>query len=135
MGKTATKESLKRVPFNWTKLKKMWDEGKSYLEMAKALDSHYNAQGDDPTKSVRAKCSVAMSKGIKLDGKLVRFKRRSKPHTEKESKPKATATATKQTKKPTTSKVQRPKVTVKKKAAKVVTLTAQPDKTTQPTEA
>ena len=134
MAKAATKESTKRVPFNWTKLKKMWDEGKSYLEMAKALDSHYNAQGDDPTKSVRAKCSVAMSKGIKLDGKLVRFKRRSKPHTETVSKPKATAT--KQAKKPTTKpKVQKPKVTAKKLAKAVPVTPTSPDKTTPPTEA
>src|ERR1017187_10243583 len=122
MGKTLTKESMKRVPFQWSRLQKMWNEGKSYLEMAKALDSHYNADGDDPTKSIRAKCSVAMTKGIKLDGKLVRFKRRSKPNTEKELKPKAMAT--KQAKKPTTKPKQKPKVTVKKKAAKVVTLTA-----------
>jgi hypothetical protein len=132
MGKTATKESMKRVPFNWTKLKKMWDEGKSYLEMAKVLDSHYNADGDDPTKSIRAKCSVAMSKGIRIDNKVVRFKRRSKAHTDKESKPKATAPATKQAKKPTTKpKVQKPKVTAKK-PAKVVPLTPSPDKTTPP---
>jgi hypothetical protein len=35
MGKTATKGSMKRVPFNWSRLQKMWLEGKSYLEMAK----------------------------------------------------------------------------------------------------
>src|ERR1017187_3331290 len=82
MGKTLTKESMKRVPFQWSRLQKMWNEGKSYLEMAKALDSHYNSDGDDPTKSIRAKCSVAMTTGVKIDGKIVRFKRRSKPHTE-----------------------------------------------------
>jgi hypothetical protein len=132
MGKTSTKENTKRVPFNWTKLKKMWDEGKSYLEMAKALDFHYNAQGDDPTKSVRAKCSVALTKGVKIDGKMVRFKRRSKSHTGTVSKPKATIA--KQLKKPTKSKVQKPKASVKK-TAKVVPLTPSPDKTTPPTEA
>jgi hypothetical protein len=133
MGKTSTKESVKRVPFNWTKLKKMWDDGKSYLELAKALDTHYNAQGDDPTKSVRAKCSVAMTKGIKIDGKLIRFKRRSKPNKESDSKP--NATATKQVKKPSTkAKVQKPKATVKK-PGKVVTLTSSQDKPTQSTEA
>src|ERR1019366_5726669 len=99
MGKTAIKETMNRVPFNWTKLQKMWDEGKSYLEMAKVLDAHYNPNGDDATKSISPKCSVAMTKGVKLDGKLVKFKRRSKPHTEKDSKPKAQPT--KQTKKPT----------------------------------
>ena len=130
MGKTSTKGSTKRVPFNWTRLKKLWDEGKSYLEMAKALDSHYNAQGDDPTKSVRAKCSVAMTKGVKIDGKIVRFKRRSKPQTDKESKPKAT----KQAKKPMTTKAQKPKATAKK-PSKVTVIASQPDKPTQPTEA
>jgi hypothetical protein len=133
MGKTSTKESVKRSPFNWTKLKKMRDEGKSYLELAKALDTHYNAQGDDPTKSVRAKCSIAMTKGVKVEGKMVRFKRRSKPHSEKESKPKAMAT--KQTKKPTPkAKVQKPKASVKK-TAKVTIITPSTDKTTPPTEA
>jgi hypothetical protein len=132
MGKTSTKGSMKRVPFNWTKLKKMWDEGKSYVEMAKVLDSHYDPEGDDPTKATRARCSIAMTKGIMLDGKLVRFKRRSKPHTDKEAKPKTTAT--KQVKKPSTkAKVQKPKVTAKK-LAKVVPLTPSLDKTTQPTE-
>ncbi len=138
MGKTATKESMKRVPFNWTKLKKMWDEGKSYLEMAKVLDSHFDPESDDKTKATRARCSIAMTKGIKLDGKLVRFKRRSKPHTETVSKPKAKATATKQVKKPSTSKVQKPKpkaTTTAKKLAKAVPVTPSPDKTTPPTEA
>jgi hypothetical protein len=135
MGKTATKESMKRVPFNWTKLKKMWDEGKSYLEMAKVLDSHYNADGDDPTKATRARCSVAMTKGILLDGKRVFFKPRSKSDSGKKPKPKATAT--KQAKKPTTKpKVQKPKVTATaKKLAKAVPVTPSHDKTTPPTEA
>lgn len=133
MGKTGTKGSTKRVPFNWTKLKQLWDQGKTYLEMAKALDAHYNKDGDDPTKSLRAKCSVAVTKGIKLDGKIVRFKRRSKPHTGMESKPRARAT--KQAKKPSTkSKVQKPKGTVKK-PAKVTVITPQPDKTNPPSEA
>jgi|ERR1017187_5638905 hypothetical protein len=133
MGKITKKEAGKRVPFNWVRLKSMWDNGKSYLEMAKALDSHYNEDGDDPTKSIRAKCSVAMTKGIKLDGKLVRFKRRSKPHTDTVSKPKATAT--KQAKKPTTKpKVQKPKVTAKKLAKVVPVSPSSPGKPTQPTE-
>jgi hypothetical protein len=133
MGKAATKESMKRVPFNWTRLKKMWDEGKSYGEMAKVLDSHYNADGDDPTKSIRAKCSVAMTKGVKLDGKVVRFKRRSKTHTETTSKPKATAT--KQVKKPSTKAKVKPKVTAKKLAKVVPATPSSRDMTTQPTEA
>jgi hypothetical protein len=132
MGKTATKESVKRVPFNWSRLKQLWDQGKTYLELAKTLDAHYNAQGDDPTKSVRAKCSVAMTKGVEIDGKIVRFKRRSKPHSEKEMKPKPSAI--KQGKKPTKAKVQKPKVSVKK-PAKVTVITSDAGKPVQPTEA
>jgi hypothetical protein len=133
MGKTSTKGSTKRVPFQWTRLKTMWDRGCSYGEMAKALDFHYNKDGDDPTKATRARCSIAMTHGVKIDGKVVRFKPRSKPHTEKQSKPKATAS--KQVKKATTqTKVQKPKAAVKK-TAKVVPLTPSPDKTTPPTEA
>ena len=148
MGKTATKGSAKRVPFNWTKLKLLWDSGKSYLEMAKALDSHFDPESDDSTKATRARCSVAMTKGVKIDGKLVRFKRRSKPQTGKESKPKTTAT--KQVKKPSTkAKVQKPKVTATatkqvkkptnkpkataKKLPEAVPLTPSTDKTTPPT--
>src|ERR1017187_5917148 len=131
---TGTKSNTsKRVAFNWPKLKKMWDEDKSYLEMAKALDSHYDPEGDDPTKATRARCSIAMTTGVKIDGKIVRFKRRSKPHTDKESKPKATAT--KQAKKPTTKpKVQKPKVTAKKLAKVVPVSPSSPGKPTQPTE-
>jgi hypothetical protein len=135
MGKTATKVSTTRVPFNWAKLKQFWDQGKSYLEMAKVLDAHYDPKGDDPTKATRARCSIAMTKGIKLDGKLIRFKRRSKTQTEKESKPKAKATATKQSKKPTTSaKVQKVKKAAAKKPTKVTVIAPQPD-ATPPTEA
>jgi len=133
MGKKSAKESTKRVPFQWDRLKKMWDGGKSYIEMAKALDTHFNPDGDDPTKPTRARCSVAMTKGIMLGGKRVFFKPRSKPHTEKESKPKVTAT--KQAKKPATkAKVQKPKTSAKM-AAKVVPLTPSPDKTTPSNEA
>jgi hypothetical protein len=131
---TGTKSNTsKRVAFNWPKLKSMWDNGKSYLEMAKALDSHFNSQGDDPTKATRARCSIAMTKGVKIDGKLIRFKRRSKPHTDKEAKPKITAT--KQGKKPTAkTKIQKPKASIKK-AAKVTVITPEADKPVQATEA
>jgi hypothetical protein len=134
MGKTASKEASHRVPFNWTKLKKMWDEGKSYLDMAKSLDAHYNADGDDATKSIRAKCSVAMTKGVNIDGKLVRFRRRSKPPVGKEPKPKTTAT--KPPKKAGTSPgVQKAKKAAPKKPAKDTSPNPSPDKPIQPTEA
>jgi hypothetical protein len=74
-----------------------------------------------------------MTKGVKIDGKLIRFKRRSKPHTDKEAKPKITAT--KQGKKPTAkTKIQKPKASVKK-AAKVTVITPEADKPVQATEA
>jgi hypothetical protein len=130
---TGTKSNTSnRVAFNWPKLKKMWDEGKSYVEIAKALDSHYDPEGDDPTKATRARCSIAMTKGIVLNGKRVFFKPRSKPNKEKESKPKVAAT--KQTKKPTAKpKAQKSKASAEK-TAKVNSITPQPDKPAQPTE-
>lgn len=134
MGKTATKVSTKRVPFQWSKLKKLWDEGKSYLDMAKALDSHFNKDGDDPTKATRARCSIAMTKGIMLDGKRIFFKPRSKPQMTKESKATAAKQAKKPTPKPKGSRVKAQRTEVRK-LAKVVPLTPSPDKTTAPTEA
>jgi hypothetical protein len=80
MGKTAKKpkaaktkkaEPTTRVAIPWGKLKQLWNAGKSYLEMAKATDPHF-----DPNKP--AKISVAMNKGVTIDGKLVHFKRRKR---------------------------------------------------------
>jgi hypothetical protein len=87
MGKTAKKskaakpkkaEPKARVAIPWGKLKQMWDSGKSYLEMAKATDPHFDVNKPDATKTTRAKISVAMNKGVTIDGKLVRFKRRER---------------------------------------------------------
>ena len=87
MGKTAKKpkavktkkaEPKARVAIPWGKLKQMWDAGKSYLEMAKATDPHFDPSKPDATKTTRAKISVAMNKGVTIDGKLVRFKRRER---------------------------------------------------------
>lgn len=87
MGKTAKKpkavkakkpEPITRVAIPWAKLKQMWDVGKSYLEMAKATDPHFDSNKPDATKTTRAKVSVAMNKGVTIDGKVVRFKRRER---------------------------------------------------------
>src|ERR1035438_601526 len=86
MGKTAKKKVAKtkkaepktRVAIPWGKLKQLWDAGKSYLEMAKATDPHFDPEKPDATKTTRAKISVAMNKGVTIDGKLVRFKRRER---------------------------------------------------------
>jgi hypothetical protein len=87
MGKTAKKpkaakpkkaEPKTRVAIPWGKLKQLWDAGKSYLEMAKATDPHFDPDKPDATKTTRAKISIAMNKGVMIDGKLVRFKRRER---------------------------------------------------------
>jgi hypothetical protein len=71
-------EPTTRVAIPWAKLKQLWDAGKSYLEMAKATDPHFDPNKPDATKTTRAKISVAMNKGVTIDGKLVRFKRRER---------------------------------------------------------
>jgi hypothetical protein len=87
MGKIAKKpkaakpkkaEPTTRVAIPWGKLKQLWDAGKSYLEMAKATDPHFDPNKPDATKTTRAKISVAMNKGVMIDGKLVRLKRRER---------------------------------------------------------
>ena len=87
MGKTAKKpktaktkkvEPITRVAIPWAKLKQLWDAGKSYLEMAKSTDPHFDPNKPNPTKTTRAKISIAMNKGVTIDGKLVRFKRRER---------------------------------------------------------
>lgn len=76
--KTKKAEPKTRVAIPWGKLKQLWDAGKSYLEMAKATDPHFDPNKPDATKTTRAKISVAMNKGVTIDGKLVRFKRRER---------------------------------------------------------
>jgi hypothetical protein len=108
MGKTAKKpkatktkkaEPKTRVAIPWAKLKQLWDAGKSYLEMAKATDPHFDPNKPDATKTTRAKISVAMNKAVTIDGKLVRFKRRERMKDgvvdKKASKGKAQAKSTK----------------------------------------
>jgi hypothetical protein len=76
--KTKKAEQKTRVAIPWGKLKQLWDAGKSYLEMAKATDPHFDPNKPDATKTTRAKISVAMNKGVTIDGKLIRFKRRER---------------------------------------------------------
>jgi hypothetical protein len=80
-------------------LKQLWDAGKSYLEMAKATDPHFDSNKPDATKTTRAKISIAMNKGVMIDGKLVRFKRRERTKVsvagKKASKDKPQAKSTK----------------------------------------
>jgi hypothetical protein len=139
MGKTAKKpkaaktkkaEPKTRVAIPWGKLKQMWDAGKSYLEMAKATDPHFDPQKPDATKTTRAKISVAMNKGVTIDGKLVRFKRRERTKgtvvSKKASKDKAQS-------KPTKAKVVKINTAKTEKTGKDVK--AEPVKTAERSEA
>ena len=139
MGKTAKKpkvaktkkaEPTTRVAIPWGKLKQFWDAGKSYLEMAKATDPHFDSNKPDATKTTRAKISVAMNKGVTIDGKLVRFKRRERTKGtvvgKKASKGKAQS-------KPTKAKVVKPSTAKAEKKEKDVK--AEPVKAIEPSEA
>jgi hypothetical protein len=46
--------------------------------MEKATDPHFDPNKPDATKTTRAKISIAMNKGVMIDGKLVCFKRRER---------------------------------------------------------
>jgi len=138
MGKTAKKpkvvkakkpEPKTRVAIPWAKLKQMWDAGKSYLEMAKSTDPHFDSNKPDATKTTRAKISIAMNKGVMIDGKLVRFKRRERTKGTVASKK---ASKDKPRSKPTKSKVVKIS-TATEKAKKEVK--AEPVKTAEPSEA
>jgi hypothetical protein len=56
----------------------MWEDGASYQAMAKATDAHYDPKKPDPTKATRAKIWKARNVGVKIEGKLVKFKARGK---------------------------------------------------------
>ena len=130
--KTAKKkpEPKTRVAIPWAKLKQLWDAGKSYLEMAKATDQHFDANKPDATKTTRAKVSIAMNKGATIDGKLVRFKRRERTKgsvvSKKVSKDKAQS-------KPKQAKVV--KINTAKTEKKGKDVKAEPVKSTEPSEA
>jgi hypothetical protein len=139
MGKTAKKpkvaktkkaEPTTRVAIPWGKLKQLWDAGKSYLEMAKATDPHFDPEKPDATKTTRAKISIAMNKGVTIDGKVVRFKRRERS--------KDVAIGKKASKGKPQSKSKKAKA-VKSSTAKTVKkgkeLKAEPVKSTEPSEA
>lgn len=122
------KEVFKRTPFPWGRLKAMWDSNRTYTEIAKALDSHFNPEGDDPTKSIRAKISVAVNRGIRIDGKMTRFARRSKAPIGKSAKPtpvktqKVTAKKAVDRKPAAAAKKVAPKATAKKSVPKKATV-------------
>lgn len=60
----------------WNKVRKMWEGGKSYEFMAKAID-RYNPKSDDPTKPMRAIISRGLTVGFKDEnGKTVTLKPR-----------------------------------------------------------
>src|ERR1035437_9878562 len=67
--------------------------------MSKATDPHFDPNKPDATKTTRAKISIAMNKGVTIDGKLVRFKRRERTKGtvvgKKASKDKAQSKSTK----------------------------------------
>jgi hypothetical protein len=121
MGKAAKKETPKRVPFNWAKLKKMAESGASIVEMAEATDPHYRtSKSDDKTKPTRARLSIAANKGVRIEGRIVRFKRRVKAQTEKQSKAKADSKKASNVAKPTAKKA-------KPNAAPKPTVVAKPE--------
>src|ERR1035437_9874565 len=137
MGKTAKKpkaakkkaEPKTRVAIPWGKLKQLWDAGKSYLEMAKATDPHFDPDKPDATKTARAKISIAMNKGVTIDGKLVRFKRRERTKGRVVGKK---ASKGKPQSKPTKAKVVKINTPKTEKAGKDVK--AEPVKSTEPSE-
>lgn len=60
----------------WNKVAKMWDDGKTYEHMAKAID-RFNPKSEDPTKPMRAIVSRGLKVGFKdANGKLVKLERR-----------------------------------------------------------
>lgn len=60
----------------WNKIRKMWDNGKSYEFMAKAVD-RFDPKSADPTKPMRAIISRGLTVGFKDEtGKVVKLKPR-----------------------------------------------------------
>jgi hypothetical protein len=117
MGKAAAKkQATKRLPFDWARLKQMAESGASILEMAQATDPHFrSSKSEDKTKPTRARLSIAANKGIRIEGRLVRFKRRVKQQVAKNSKPRKAAP-----KKATKNAASKPKPVVKKGVQRAV---------------
>jgi hypothetical protein len=76
-AKPKPKKDTGRVPIPWGRLKKLWDAGESYERIAKLTDPRYDPKKPDPTHGTRAKISRALTKGVRIDGRLVRFKPRA----------------------------------------------------------
>lgn len=104
MNKTktsTTKKHQKRQKTDWSLFFKLCKEGKSNEEIAAKLGWKLDPKSTDPTKRVRAAKSLARTKGIRVDGKLVRLhdsklKGVAKPKVAKVAKKKATKKKPKQ---------------------------------------
>ncbi|HWR35394.1 MAG TPA: hypothetical protein VN622_05935 [Clostridia bacterium] len=120
MGKAAKKEAPKRVPFDWAKLKKMAENGASIAEMASKTDRNYDPNSEDPCKPTRARLCIAANKGVRIDGRLICFKRSSslqaKKATESKASLKKVTKATAKKSKPKT--IPKPSVVPKPEAPK-----------------
>jgi hypothetical protein len=98
--------------------------------MAKATDPHFDPNKPDATKTTWAKISIAMNKGVAIDGKLVRFKRRERT---KDSVIGKKTSKEKRKSKPTKVKAVKTSTTKTEKTRKEVK--AEPVKPTEPSEA
>ena len=130
VAKTKKAEPKTRVAIPWARLKQLWDAGKSYLEMAKATDPHFDPNKPDATKTTRAKISIAMNKGVMINGKLVRFKRRERTKDGVVSKK-----TSKSKPQPKSAKAKAVKNSTAKTVKKGKDVKAEPVKATEPSEA
>jgi hypothetical protein len=76
--KNAAAEPRKNQPIPFLKIAKLYTEGKTMEQIAKAID-RYNESYPDPTKSVRAIVSGMITKGYTNDAdKVVKLKKRAR---------------------------------------------------------
>lgn len=97
----------------YPKVARMWDAGKTYEQIAKAI-KRYSTKSEDPTKPVRAIISRMLNAGYDVDGKTVVLKvrdgmrnlgvgKKSKAKVKAKAKTKAVAKRTRKTAKPAVS--------------------------------
>ena len=72
-AKKSTSKKQKRQKTDWNLFFRLCRENKSNEQIAKALGWKTDPKSADPYKRVRAAKSLARTKGIKIDGKLVRL--------------------------------------------------------------
>ncbi len=114
-AKKAT-EPRKHEPIPFEKIAKMYSEGKSMEQIAKAVN-RWNADSPDCSKSLRALISNMITKGYHTkEGKLIRLKKR--PRGKPEPKPVKKATKKLAAKKPVAKKPQPKKQDVKAREQK-----------------